>query len=363
MPGELTAMAKRVGIADVARAAGVSLTTVSHVLSDQGSVSASTRANVRKVAAELGYTPNRIASALRLQRSGIIGFVSDEIATTPFAGRIVLGAQDAAAERGMLLMMVNSNGDATVESRQIESLLAQQVDAVIYARMSHREVSLPQSLSAMPTVLLNAEDLLSETYSVVPNEHQIATTAIEYLVAAGHRRIVHISITESGPATDGRAAGYRDAMLQHGLDPVVVEVGPLADARAGREGLDRAFEAQPDLTAVFCFNDPIALGVYQAAYRRNLSVPEDLSVVGVDNLEIIASQILPGLTTVALPHYEMGRLAVSQLYSITDGADSAVASSPRVRLHCKLVERESVAPPRADPTISSENLPPRAHTS
>ena len=152
-------MGKRIGISDVARLAGVSATTVSHALSGQGKVSPQTRLRVEEVASQLGYAPNRIASALRRQRSGIIGFVGDEVATTPFAGQLVLGAQDAAAEAGFLLMMVNSNRDAEVELGQIRALLAHQVDGIVYAKMYHREVEVPAVLGQLPVVIADAYDI------------------------------------------------------------------------------------------------------------------------------------------------------------------------------------------------------------
>ncbi|TAM68194.1 MAG: LacI family DNA-binding transcriptional regulator [Microbacteriaceae bacterium] len=336
-------MAKRVGISDVAKAAGVSVTTVSHALSGQGNLSAKTRERVQRVATDLGYAPNRIASALRLQRTGVIGLVSDEIATTPFAGRIVLGAQDAAAQRGMLLMLVNSNRDEAVENQQIASLLAQQVDAIIYARMSHVLVKLPPRLRELPTVIVDAVDPDGVFPSVVPDEQQIGKKATERLIDAGHRRIVHLTIKAPGPGTDGRRAGYRKAMAEHGLDPIETYADAPASARAGRESFAEALTRVPQLTAVFAFNDAMAMGVYQVAAERNLRVPADVSVVGVDNLEVIAAQLQPGLTTVGLPHYEMGRWAIEQLSAMITEPVS-LAPPPEVKLTCSLIERGSVAP-------------------
>lgn len=337
-------MAKRVGILDVADAAGVSMTTVSHALSGRGQVSEATRERVRRVADELGYAPNRIASALRRQRSGIVGFVSDEIATTPFAGRVVLGAQDAAAERDLLLVVVNSNGDRDVEIRQIRALLAQQVDAIVYAKMFHQPVRLPDALGTIPTVLVDAVDVDSPAPSIVPDEQGIGELATRHLLEAGHEHIVHVTIDDPGPGHDGRIAGYREAMAQRGLKGRVVSVPGIADAAAGRAALPEVLRRAPDTTAVVCFNDQMAMGVYQVAATLGLEVPGDLSVVGVDNFEPVAAELLPGLTTVALPHYEMGRWAVA---AASDLLESAVVPAPvRVRFACELVERGSVAPPR-----------------
>ena len=335
-------MKKRVGILDVAKAAGVSVTTVSHALSGQGNLSGKTREHVQRVAGDLGYAPNRIASALRLQRTGVIGFVSDEIATTPFAGKIVLGAQDAAAEHGLLLMLVNSNRDAAVEYRQINSLIAQQVDAIVYARMAHVLAELPPQLREIPTVMVDAENPARLVPWVVPDEEQIGRLATERLIASGHRHIVHLSVAKPGPSTDGRSDGFRAAMIDRGLKPIIVYAEPPANAHAGRAAAQEALRVLPEMTAVFAFNDAMAMGVYQMAAHSGIRVPDDLSVVGVDNLEVIAAQVQPGLTTVGLPHYQMGRWAIEHLVEMISDTPSGPSAS-EVRLACQLIERGSVA--------------------
>src|SRR5919112_792110 len=151
-------MATKVNIRDVAKAAGVSVTTVSHALSEthNSRVNAQTVEHIKAVAGNLGYAPNRLASGLRNQRSQILGLVSDEITTTPFAGAMIRGAQDAAYERGYVLMVVNSGLDAELEHREITMLQQHQVDGVVYARLYHQGVELPAALSGIPTVLLDA---------------------------------------------------------------------------------------------------------------------------------------------------------------------------------------------------------------
>lgn len=337
-------MAKRIGIVDVAAAAGVSVTTVSHALNNRGQVNSDTRERVQRVAAELGYAPNRIATALRNRRSGIIGFVSDEIATTPYSGRVVLGAQDAAAERGLLLVMVDSNGDREVEARQIGALRAQQVDAIVYARMFHQKVVVPPALGDLPTVLVDAIDEHSGSPSIVPDEVGIGRDATAHLIAMGHRDIVHLTIDDRGPGHDGRSAGYIETMKANDLRPRVISVPSPANARAGFDALRLAIDDGDRPTAVFCFNDEMALGVYQSARELGVSVPGELSVIGVDDFTPIAAQLRPGLTTIALPHYEMGRWAIRTLAELIDGAEL-----PLTRLHMPagLVIRDSVVAPRS----------------
>ena len=340
---------KPVGIEDVARAASVSITTVSHALSGRGQVAIATREKVRRVAAELGYSPNRLASALRGRRSQILGFVSDDIATTPFATRVVLGAQDAAAEHGQLLVVVNSNSDRSIESEQIAALLTAQIDAVVYARMFHQgAIAVPPELTGIPTSLLDTADENGVIRSVVPDEEQIGRLATETLLAAGHTRIAHLTVYGVGRVGVGRQVGYAEAMRAAGLEPVVFTGGDPGDSAAGRSAFASMWEAGAlDVTAVFAFNDPMAMGVYQAAIRAGVSVPDDLSVIGVDDFEPVAAALLPGLTTVSLPHYEMGRWGVETSLRILDGTDPGDAPV-QTRLPGTLVTRQSVAPPRRD---------------
>ncbi len=173
-------------------------------------------------------------------------------------------------------------------------------------------------------------------------------TAVAHLVAAGHRRIAMASTTDDAPATRGREAGYRAALAEAGLDGggAHVERGS-SDAHggraAGRRLLDRPPAERP--TAVFCFNDQMAMGVYQAASALGLAVPADCSVIGVDDLEIVAAALEPGLTTIALPHREMGRWGMTTLLDRIEGTATDAPST--LLLACALVERGSVAPPPA----------------
>ncbi|HKT00420.1 MAG TPA: LacI family DNA-binding transcriptional regulator [Rugosimonospora sp.] len=342
-------MGKRVGIKDVAAAAGVSVTTVSHILNavEGKRVNPDTRQRVLETATRLGYAPNDLARGLRLRRSNTIGFVSDEIATTPFAGRIILGAQEAAAQRGLLLLMLNTGGDVELERKEIELLLQRQVDGVLYAAMSHRVVPVPEGLRAVPTVLLDARSTDVSVPSVVPDEVRGGYTAIRALLDRGHRRIGFVNNVEDIPATHGRLGGYRQALADAGLvaDPGMV-VADMCDTAGGYRAARRILQRSPRPTGVFCFNDRMAMGAYRAAAELGLAIPADLSVVGFDNQELICDGVFPGLTTVALPHYEMGARAVELLLALTEtpGRSGPVAHE---LLPCPLVVRASVAsPPR-----------------
>lgn len=340
-------MARGVSIKDVAQRAGVSATTVSHVLNEVPGkrVSESTRERVQQAAAELGYVPNGVARSLRLQRSHILALISDELATTPYAGQVILGAQEAASKHGWLMMLVNSGGDPAVEAAEIAALRQRQVDGFLYATMYHQEIEVAASLRGLPTVLLDARTDDPAFPSVVPDEEQGGRTATQALIDAGHTRIAFATNVDDIPATRGRLEGYLTALLDAGLTPdprlVHAEVSVTAGGlRAGRALLD----LDPRPTAIFCFNDRMAMGVYHAAAERGLRIPADLSVIGFDNQELIADGLQPGLTTVALPHYEMGAWAVDALVHRIETPDTA---PEQVRLPCPLVPRGSVAAPPA----------------
>ncbi len=336
----------RVGIRDVAKAAQVSVTTVSHSLNDRrGSrISAATREHVRSVAESLGYAPNRLASGLRNNRSYLLGLVSDEIATTPFAGEMILGAQDAAYERGCVLMMLDSARDPELEKRQVSTLLQHQVDGIVYARMYHQRVGLPAELAGIPTVLLDAFSAEGEVSSVVPDEVEAARTAVRSLIAAGHRSIGFINNIDDIPATHGRLLGYREVLDENGIEfnPAIVSAA-LPGANGGREAAMEVLSRSARPTALFCFNDQMAMGAYEAAGALGLGIPHDLSVIGIDNLELIAGSLWPGLTTVALPHYGMGRWAVTRLLDEIEEPDDI--EPVHMVFECPLVQRGSVASP------------------
>lgn len=341
-------MDRKVGIAEVAAAAGVSISTVSVALNDNvnARVSPSTRERIREAAQRLGYVPNRFARALRGQRSGLVGFLGDRVATTPYAVRMILGAQETLRDAGVLMVLMDSQRDAELEAREITTLRQHQVDGILYAAFYHRQLDLPALLEGIPTVLLDAETGNSTVSWVVPDETAGAWMAVEELLAHGHRRIGFVTNADDIPATHLRRRGYEAALRKAGVpvDPTLVcAAPPTAEGgyRAARHLLDR-----PDRpTGLFCFRDLMAMGAYRAATEFGLRVPAELSVVGYDDMAEVAAGLFPGLTTVALPHYEMGSWAARQLLALTGPAPNRPTHA---RLRGRLVRRASVttAPPR-----------------
>ncbi|RAM35441.1 LacI family DNA-binding transcriptional regulator [Arthrobacter globiformis] len=343
---------RSVGIKDVAAAAGVSVTTVSHVLNDvaYARVGVETRERVHEAAQRLGYGPNRVARALRTQRSGMIGFISEEIATTPHAGRIILGAEEAARARGYNLMIINSTSTGTDDSREsdVADLLDRQVDGILYATMYHRKLAVPKNLATLPSVLVDSEDISHTVSCVIPDEFGGARSAVQTLIDAGHSRIGMINNTDDVPATHARLQAFRETLAAAGLpfheDLVQSEH---SEVPGGYEAALRLLGTDSRPTAVFCYNDRMAMGAYRAAAELGLRIPQDVSFVGFDNQQLIAENLYPALTTVALPHYEMGAWAIENLIDAIEGkTDLALMAHHPTILDCPLVRRDSIAAPR-----------------
>lgn len=338
----------RASLAQVAAAAGVSPSTVSHALNGTRAVRAETRERVARAVEQLGYVQNRVARGKR--RTATVGLVFDGIAAAPFAGRIIRGAQEAARELGALLLVVDSDGDPRLEERHRRSFADRRVDGILLARGSHQEVERPDGLGDLPVVLVNAVPAAGWVVpAVAPDEQALAQAATAHLLAAGHRRLAFITAMGDSPVTRGRHAGFRSAIEWAGLydrHAVVERTTPDAAGgrRMGRRLLDQPSGDRP--TAILCYNDQVAMGVYQAADAVGLEVPRDCSVVGVDDLEVISTALDPGLTTVALPHLEMGRRGMAALLESIAGAGAGADVPGPVLLAGELVERRSVAPPR-----------------
>ncbi|WP_149205175.1 LacI family DNA-binding transcriptional regulator [Actinotalea subterranea] len=330
--------ARRVTITDVAARAGVSVATVSYVLNDKpgAKITPATRDRVRAAASALGYRPNALAQGLLHGTSRFIGVVADAIATTPFAGQLLEGAQAEAWRHGYLLLIANTGDDLQVEQNTLRVMLEHRVAGVLYSTYFHRQVIAPRELAEVPHVLANCYSADPRQTAVVPDEVGGGRSATQLLLDAGHRRIGFINSVEDAPGPSGRLAGYTAAIKDAGLPPdpaLVFAAGH--DQESGYVGVQVLLDDPQPPTALFCYNDRVAMGAYDALRERGLRVPEDIAVVGFDNQEVIAGHLRPTLTTVALPHYEIGVRAVQALLGVADGG-------PRHVIECPVVLRESV---------------------
>lgn len=349
---------RRVTLADVAEAAGVSRTTVSLVLSGRGRdhrISQASEERIRAAADEMGYRPNIVSAGLRTGRTQTIGFVSDTVATSRFAGDMIKGALEAARERGVMLFVGETEGDAELERALLQAMNDRQVDGIILASMYTRRITVPKGLNAASTVLLNAVPKPSSRLPVVlPDEIEAGRTAARVLLESGHRDGIHLIGAGPGPrnvppdsvAAVERLAGIREVL---GAAGAAVASGRLCGAWEPEDGLAATREllenGRPE--ALICLNDRLAFGAYQALADAGLDVPGDVSVISFDD-HPIASWIRPQLTTIALPHYELGRKAVDVLFAEIDRARGEDGPDDRTyRVPMPLRTRSSVAPPPA----------------
>jgi LacI family transcriptional regulator len=322
----------------------VSPKTVSRVLNDEPNVTEATRIAVQDAISRLNYFPNQSARQMRTRQSNIVGLISDEIATTPYAVDIIKGAQAAAWQAGKLLTVINTENDISVERRAFQLAREYRFDAIIYASFFHREVRLPEDVSGVPLVLLDCFEATRRLPSVVPNEIQGGFDATAELIRHGHIRFGFINFDEPIPATLGRLEGYRRALESAGIafDPQFV-IPDNGQASGGYRAALKLLERKNRPTAIFCWNDRVAMGVYDAVRRLNLTIPGDVAIMGFDNQELIASQLPPALTTMQLPHYEMGQWAVHHLVQVIE-SDDGENRAPGVqhRIDCHIVRRDSI---------------------
>jgi LacI family transcriptional regulator len=338
-------MPPRYTIEDIAKRAGVSRGTVSRVLNNHPAVSDETRAQVQQVIDHLNYRPNFSARQLRTDSSNLVGFITDEVTTTPYAVDMIRGAQEALWARGKVLLVINADYGTQLIGKSLEVLLERRVEGVIYMAMYHHVVELPPQVAEVPLVLANCFVSDAAYPSVVPDEFGGGYAAAQVLLERGHRRIAFLNFGEQSgqmsdiPAAGGRFAGYLQALQDYGVafdDSLHVFTDQTTECNY-RVTLELMRRPAPP-SAIFCFNDRVAMGCYGALAELRLRIPEDVAVVGFDNFTAIAESMWPQLTTVQLPHYEMGQWAVEYLMT----AQTPPLRPIQHKLPCPLVSRQSV---------------------
>jgi len=303
-------------------------------------ISEQARQRVLRAAQELDYRPNLLARGLRTDVTHTVALVSDTIATEHYAGRIFYGGLAAALARQHLLFVGETEGDPAVEARLIENFLDRRVDGFVYASMFTREVRLPRGLRGQPVVLLNCFTGDGALPAVVPDEVSAGRTAARVLLEAGHRDGIWLvgENVQRTVAGRERLAGIEAMTGTAGCTLAGVLECPWWPAPA-LEALTAFLRGGARPSALICLNDRIAFGAYQALADVGLDVPRDVSVVSFDDSDL-AAWVRPQLTSVALPHYDLGRRAVERLL---DRADPGGVE----RLPMPLRSRASVGPPGA----------------
>jgi len=313
-------------------------------------ISTEVEGRVLRAARDMGYRPNIVSRSLRTGTTHTLGFISDTIATTPFAGNLIKGALEAARDRDHLLLIAETEGDPRLGQELLEAMVDRQVDGIVLASMYTRRLAVPKLLKSRAAVLLNAVPARpARLISVIPDELAAGRTAAETLIAAGHRDGIYLvgagPKPNQGPKPaggvaaverlEGIKAAFRDAGLKAAGAVACVEWQP----ELGYAAVHKLIEQGAKLRALICFNDRLALGAYNALADAGLAVPSDVSVVSFDD-DPIASWVQPQLTTIAIPHYELGRKSIELLL---DGPPSAdVAGEKIFRIPMPLRQRASV---------------------
>lgn len=344
---------KRVTLADVAKRAGVSQTAASFVLTgrrEEMRLSTQVEARVLQAAQETGYRPNIVSRSLRTGTTQTIGFISDTVATTPFAGDLIRGALEAARDRGHLLLIAETEGDPLLEKQLLEAMADRQVDGIVLASMYTRKLTVPKLLRDRNVVLLNAiPTRAANLVSVIPDELEAGRTAAGTVLDAGHRDGIYLIGAGPRPgqgqrppgsvAAIERLQGITETLAHAGVSPAgaigCVDWQPELGFAAVKKLLARG--ARP--RALICFNDRLAIGAYNALDDAGLVIPTDVAVMSFDD-DPIASWVQPQLTTIAIPHYELGRKSIEILL---DAPAEHLSDDNRVhRVRMPLRKRQSV---------------------
>jgi DNA-binding LacI/PurR family transcriptional regulator len=331
-----------VSIRDVAAEAGVSVATVSRVLTPESSypVRPETREGVIKAAARMGYRPNDLARALLQGRTGTVGVLIPDI-SNPYYAEIVRGVEDVVSASGQRVVLCNTNRDVEKASRYMDTLLKARVDGVvIVGGGSTRLSSFLRPLGAYGTrvVVIGRHDLPFPSIRV--NNVEAARQATEYLLSLGHSMIGFITGPADSYTVQDRLAGYRETLRARGLSIRTRLIVKADFEEAGGYAGGRQLLALRDRpTAILAANDRSAVGVLAALADAGAKVPEDISVVGFDDIPL-ATFLRPALTTVAIPSSQLGREAALLL-----GQEQAVPANTSRELTTQLIVRDSCCPP------------------
>jgi len=312
-------MARRVTMSDVAREAGVSLMTVSRVVNDKQDVSAATRQRILRVIEQLGYRPSGIARGLATQRTRTLGLVVPDIAN-PFFSDLARGAEHEAYAKGYNVFLCNTEEDTKREHSVLQSLEDKRVDGVVLcsSRLGHDELRAALDYHSA-VVLVNLPLHEDHVGSVLVDDVTGGYIATRHLLQAGHRTVGFLAGPPASQSGRQRAKGYRAALTAAELPynaEWVRHCFPMV--QGAQETACALLKDHSELTALFCYNDLVAVGVLQACTALGCRVPDDLAVVGFDDIAL-AALVTPPLTTCRVPRYELGVQAMRLLLDHIDG--------------------------------------------
>jgi LacI family transcriptional regulator len=334
---------RRVQQREIAELAGVSVSTVSRVLSNAAGISEAVQQRVLAAAAKLGYRRNPTRPAGRLQNVSLLTNLALPSGLDPFHADVLSGVELACSHEGLHLSYATVGG-ASSEELVLDRLRQQRVDGLLL--LSIDDPALIESVRALnaPTVMINVDQRELPIDTILPDNRLGGLLAVRHLIAHGHRRILHVTASQRRTIRR-RTEAYQAALAEAGIpyDPQLVLETPI-NAEAVYEAVRRYLaQGTTHFTAVFCANDLAAMGLMRAAQEAGLRIPQDISVVGFDDIAA-AAFLSPPLTTVRIEAVELAKLAVRRLI---DRAETPDLTPIRVSLACSLIERKSVAPPRA----------------
>ena len=340
---------KRATMTDVARAARVSLQTVSAVINGKPGISEPTRERVRSVIRQFDYHPNGFASSLRARRSFTVGVVIPTI-TNPYFPEFVRGLEDVAHRQGYSVFLCNSDHDQSKEINYLQLLRRHRVAGYVVAYgLSNSEgdrILAELAADGIPVVTLGTRQLHPRAVTLLADDVHGTKGITTHLVELGHRRIGFISPPEGGDVHRHRLAGYLGALEKAGIaaEPALIAPGDFS-VKAGQRGAARLMKLGHPPSAIVAANDLVAIGAINALRRMRKRVPEDVSVTGYDDIPL-ARLFHPALTTMAQPVHEMGTAGMAALLARIEDPKLTGAA---IRFKSKLLVRESTAPPLGPP--------------
>ena len=315
-------MTPRATLRDVARVAGVHPGTVSRALNPETEalVRDETVRRVRQVAEDLGYRPNPLARGLKTNRSYTVGVLVPDI-QNPLFPPIIRGIDDRLGEAGYTPLIANTDNDPVRERVDLEAMRARQVDGFVAAtaRVDH---DLLDEIAAggTPLVLVNRRVEDGSLPSATADDHAGARMAVEHLVSLGHRRIAYLAGPQDVSTGRARFDGFAEGMRQAGLEPSLVRTGRAFTEPEGTRLCEELLDADEHFTAIVAGNDLMALGCYDVFAARGIDCPGEVSVVGFNDMPF-ADRFSPPLTTIRIPHYEIGVAAADMLLDLLQGGD------------------------------------------
>lgn len=325
---------------DVARLAGVSVITVSRVLREPGKVAESTRARVLAAIATTGYVPNLVAGSLKSRRSGIVAAVIPSV-THSIVAEVVRGMTEVLNAEGLHLLLADSGFSPDEEEALVAAFLARRPDAMYLTGTTHTPGT-RRMLDAARIPVVETGNLSDAPIDMVVgySNFEAARAMTRALVASGRRTIGYVGQRgrEYIDRVRDRHEGHRAALRDRRLRTRTLQVEVDLSYRGGAAGLAELLEREPRLDAVFCTSDVIAIGVLFECQRRNIAVPRQIAITGMDDQEI-ASQCVPALTTIRMPRYEMGRRAAELLCQRLAGA---TVKTKRLDLGFEVVRRATM---------------------